>query len=312
MAEQSAGAGEREAAEGAPLAGRVAIVTGAGGGIGRAHALALAEAGAKVVVNDLGVTLEGSGGDRERAEAVAGEIRAAGGEAIANADSVADHAAAGRIVEAAERAFGRVDVLVNNASIFRDGPFAAMTPDDFAADLSVHLGGTFNLCKHVLPRMAAQGWGRVVNTTSSAWHAGIGFAAYAAAKGGIVSLTYDLAAEYGHLGVTVNAIAPGARTEHREIQGEQWRARVEAAGLPIAPAPGPEPLSPAHVPPIVVYLASESGGGINGVVFEAVGASIGVYARPSVVERIHKAPGTAPWTQEELAAVLPHTLQRRC
>ena len=135
------------------LAGRVAVVTGSGGGIGREHALALAAEGARVVVNDLGVDLDGSGGSPAPAEEVAAEIRKRGGEAVANCESVADYASAERIVRAATDAFGRLDILVNNASVFRDGPFQNMTPDDWGADLAVHLTGAFNMCKHALAVM---------------------------------------------------------------------------------------------------------------------------------------------------------------
>lgn len=295
------------------LAGRVAVVTGSGGGIGREHALALAAEGARVVVNDLGVDLDGSGGSPAPAEEVAAEIRKRGGEAVANCDSVADYASSERIVRAATHSFGRLDILVNNASVFRDGPFQNMTPTDWEADLAVHLTGTFNMCKHALAVMQEQKHGRIINTTSSAWYTGVGFAAYAAAKGGIVSLTYDLAAEYWRDGITVNAIAPGAATQHRLVQGQRWMASLVAAGL-AEPSPAettrsePGAPPPEFVPPMLVYLASDDAAHVSGMVFETIGSSIGVYSHPSVVQRVHKDPDTGPWTQEELRRVLPESI----
>jgi len=202
------------------LAGKVAIVTGAGGGIGREHALALAAEGASVVVNDLGVDLDGTGATAEHAEAVAAEITKLGGNAVPNAESVVDYESAGRIVATAREAFGRLDILVNNASVFRDGPFSAMTPEDFGADVAVHLFGTFNMCKHALPVMVAQGGGRVINTTSSAWYSGVGYAAYAAVKGGLASMTYDLAEEYRHLGITVHDHVIVGREGHVSLRSK--------------------------------------------------------------------------------------------
>ncbi|CAB4364997.1 MAG: SDR family NAD(P)-dependent oxidoreductase [Actinobacteria bacterium] len=292
-----------------PLTGRVAIVTGAGGGIGREHALALAAAGAEVVVNDLGVDLDGTGGSAEHAERVVAEITALGGTAVANADSVADFDGAGRIVASAIDAFGRLDILVNNASVFRDGPFTTMTPQDFAADVAVHLFGTFHMCKHALPQMVLQGSGRVINTTSSAWYSGVGYAAYAAVKGGITSMTYDLAEEFRHLGITVNAIAPGALTEHRAVNGIAWMEKITAAGIAlVAGPPAPEALGAEFVPPIVVFLASDEAGAVTGKIFEAIAGSVGVFSRPDVVARVMKDPALGPWTQAELRAALPNTI----
>jgi len=291
------------------LAGKVAIVTGAGGGIGREHALALAAEGASVVVNDLGVDLDGTGATAEHAEAVAAEITKLGGNAVPNAESVVDYESAGRIVATAREAFGRLDILVNNASVFRDGPFSAMTPEDFGADVAVHLFGTFNMCKHALPVMVAQGGGRVINTTSSAWYSGVGYAAYAAVKGGLASMTYDLAEEYRHLGITVNAIAPGALTEHRAVNGVVWLEKVSAAGIPLVDGPpAPAPLGAEYVPPLVVFLASDDAASVTGKIFEAIAGSVGVFSRPDVVARVLKDPALGPWTQAELRQALPTTV----
>jgi NAD(P)-dependent dehydrogenase (short-subunit alcohol dehydrogenase family) len=295
------------------LDGRVAIVTGAGGGIGREHALAFAAAGAKVVVNDLGVELDGGGGSSGPAEKVVAEIQAAGGVAIANTDSVAGYDSAGALVNSAVAIFGQVDILVNNASVFRDGPFETMTPDDFEAVVSVHLFGTFNTCKHAVPLMVGQGRGRIINTTSSTWHSASGLAAYAASKAGIVGLSLDLAAEYYRKGITVNILSPSALTEHRTVQGQKWIDKLRAAGLiPDSPrtAEGSPPVQqpPDHVPPIVVFLASDAGAHVSGKVFDAVANQVGVYAHPEVVRRVFKDPTTGPWTQAELAQAIPALL----
>jgi NAD(P)-dependent dehydrogenase (short-subunit alcohol dehydrogenase family) len=243
---------------------------------------------------------------------VVAEIERRGGTALANSDSVADYGSARAIVEAALGAYGRLDILVNNASVFRDGPFEAMTPDDFAADISVHLFGTFNLCKHAIPVMVEQQRGRIVNTTSGTWHSASGLAAYAAAKGGIVGLSFDLAAEYWRRGITVNVLAPSAATEHRTVQGERWMQRLRDAGLlppgnaDVAIPRLPEP--PENVPPIVVYLASDAGASITGKVFEASGNVVGVYAHPEVVRRVAKDPVAGAWTQEELGRLVVSSL----
>jgi NAD(P)-dependent dehydrogenase (short-subunit alcohol dehydrogenase family) len=293
------------------LDGRVAIVTGAGGGIGREHALAFAAAGAAVVVNDTGVDLDGTGGSAGPASAVVTEIEAAGGRAVANVDSVSDYESAGRIVATALDTFGAVDIVVNNASVFRDGPFDQMTPDDFAADLAVHLTGSFNLCKHAVPVMVGQGRGRIINTSSSGWYAASGLAGYAAAKAGVLGLSFDLAAEYRRAGITVNVICPVALTPHRLEQGRLWLEKLQGAGLVeslTASTPGSNPEPPDHIPPLVVYLASDAGAGITGRVFEVTAGSIGLFEQPRVAERQTRDRAAGPWTQDELATVIPKLL----
>ena len=197
--------------------GRVAIVTGAGGGLGRQHALALAARGAKVLVTDLGGAVDGSGGTVTAAQAVVDEIRAAGGEAMANGASVTDFAAVQAMVQQAVDAWGRVDVLVNNAGILRDKSFAKMDMADFALVVQVHLMGAAHCCKAVWPHMQAQNYGRIVMTTSSTGlYGNFGQANYGAAKLAQVGLMQTLAIEGAKYGIHVNALAPTAATRMTE------------------------------------------------------------------------------------------------
>jgi NAD(P)-dependent dehydrogenase (short-subunit alcohol dehydrogenase family) len=197
--------------------GRVAIVTGAGGGLGRQHALALAARGAKVLVNDLGSGVHGEGGSVSPAQAVVDEIRAAGGEALANGASVTDFAAVQAMVQQAVDAWGRVDILVNNAGILRDKSFAKMDMADFRLVVEVHLMGAAHCCKAVWPHMVAQDYGRIVMTTSSTGlYGNFGQANYGAAKLAQVGLMQTLAIEGAKHHIHVNALAPTAATRMTE------------------------------------------------------------------------------------------------
>jgi NAD(P)-dependent dehydrogenase (short-subunit alcohol dehydrogenase family) len=197
--------------------GRVAVVTGAGGGLGRQHALALAARGAKVLVNDLGGSLDGSGGSVSAAQAVVNEIRAAGGEAMANGASVTDFAAVQAMVQQAVDAWGRVDILVNNAGILRDKSFAKMDLADFRLVLDVHLMGAVHCCKAVWPHMIAQQYGRIVMTTSSSGlYGNFGQSNYSAAKLALVGLMQTLSIEGERHGIRVNSLAPTAATRMTE------------------------------------------------------------------------------------------------
>ena len=218
--------------------GRVAIVTGAGRGIGRGHALELARQGAKVVVNDLGTEVDGQGSSEGPAGAVVDEIRAAGGEAVANGDDVSDWDGAGRLVQTAVRSFGSLDVVVNNAGILRDRMLANMSMEEWDAVIRVHLRGTF-----ATMRRSAEYWrdrtkagetndARIINTTSASGLFGnVGQTNYGAAKGGIAAMTIIAASELGRYGVTVNAIAPGAYTRMSEQAKPGSRAPVAAGYL---------------------------------------------------------------------------------
>lgn len=215
--------------------GRVAIVTGAGGGLGRQHALALARRGAKVVVNDLGGARDGSGGSAGAAQQVVDEIRAAGGEAMANAASVTDFEAVQAMVQQAVDAWGRVDILVNNAGILRDKTFAKMELVDFRLVLDVHLMGAVHCCKAVWPHMTAQKYGRIVMTTSSSGlYGNFGQSNYGAAKLALVGLMQTLSLEGAKNDIRVNCLAPTAATRMTEdlMPAEVLRALQPEAVVP--------------------------------------------------------------------------------
>ncbi len=292
---------------GGVLERRVALITGSGGGIGRAHALAMAAEGAKVVVNDPGVSLDGSGSSPEPADAVVAEIRAAGGEAVADYGSVAGYDSAASIVSSAVSAFGGLDIVVNNASVFHGVLFDEMDEQQWDEQIAVHVKGAFNICKHALPIMAEQSYGRVINTSSASAFGGVGFAAYSTAKAALLGFTYALAGEYWRHGVTVNAITPNAGTPHRVIEGAQWMERVASRGY-VPPGVGEEAPPPEFVPAIVIFLASAAGAAITGKVFDVGGTTVGVYSHPAVVDTIAKRREDGPWTQDQLAALIPTLL----
>lgn len=248
--------------------GRVAIVTGAGGGLGRCHALELAKRGAKVVINDLGGAVDGTGGNSEAALAVVDEIKAAGGDAIANGASVSDEKGVQGLIEQSINAFGRVDILINNAGILRDKSFHKMTMADFRAVVEVHLFGAA-MCTHaVWPIMREQAYGRIVMTTSpTGLYGNFGQVNYGAAKLGQVGLMNSLKIEGAKYNVHTNTISPVAATRMTEgLMSEEALAAV-----------GPELVTPA-----VMYLCSEDAP--NGVILQAQG---GNYGTAAIVEHLN-------------------------
>jgi NAD(P)-dependent dehydrogenase (short-subunit alcohol dehydrogenase family) len=279
------------------LDGRVAIVTGAGRGIGASVARLLASEGASVVVNDLGVAVDGSGTDTGPAHEVVAEIAEAGGKAVASGADITDFAAAEGLIGGAIEQFGKLDVLVNVAGILRDRMIFNMTEQEWDDVIRVHLKGTFNTT-----RFASAYWrslrdetaqNRIINFTSvSGLHGAPGQPNYAAAKMGIVGLTYSSANALAKYGVTVNAISPGAAT--RMTSSIPMERRREGS-----PSNAPDVMSPDNVAPIVAYLAAERSGWITGRVIHSAGYEISLYSNPEPVTRII---GTGPWDDADALA----------
>ena len=285
------------------LDGKVAIVTGAARGIGRAEAVCLAAAGAKVVVNDLGGEWDGAGSDARPAEHVVAEIRAAGGEAVASRDSVSDFESAGRIVAAANEHFGPVDVLVNNAGVSTGGPIWELEPEVFARVVAGHVHGTYNCTRHVVGPMKARGWGRIVNLVSRAGLVGMpGTAAYAAGKGGVYAFTNVVSRDLAPFGVTVNAVNP-ASTETRMVTEAIARFRREGGEAERAAANLEAQLQrPEDVARVIAYLCSPAAAQVNGQVIFVRREEIAVYRPPSLGEPALRPGG---WTLEALAEAVP-------
>ena len=262
------------------LHGRVAIVTGSGRGIGRGIALCLASEGAKVVVNDPGSTVDGRGKEGDPAHEVVEEIKKAGGEAVANYDSVADFAAAERIIKTAVDSFGKLDILVNNAGIMRDKSIVKMEEADFDAVVGVHMKGTFNCGRHAMPLMREQNYGRIINITSSAGLRGnFGQSNYSAAKAGIMGLTFTWALEGAKYGITSNAMAPAGLTRMVGlIPGME--------GKPMAPE-----MDPNLNGPMVAFLASEKAAHVNGQIFGRRGFAFTIFQTPRPIASMYKAGG---------------------
>ena len=299
------------------LEGKVAIVTGAGRGIGRGEALLLAEEGAKVVVNDLGGSVGGEGEDQRPAEQVAEEIRAAGGEAVSNFDSVATMEGGENIVKTAVEAFGGLDILINNAGILRDRMVCNMTEEEWDLVLDVHLKGHFATTKYAGIIFRQQRSGRIVNTGSSSGLGNMGQANYAAAKEGIVGLTRTCALDLGRYGVTVNAIRPAAGTrltlspEMEEARQRRLAARGEEAEeteqTPADAEARLDAMRPELIAPLVVYLCTDAAQNVNGRDFSVGGNEVALMTKVTREIAIIREGG---WDLDALDRVFPNAIGR--
>lgn len=274
---------------------KVVVVTGAGRGIGREIALLMAKHGAKVVVNDLGGGADGQGADKSVADQVVAEIKEAGGEAVANYDSVASMEGGAAIIQTALDTYGRIDVVVNNAGILRDRMIFNMTEEEWDAVIGVHLKGTFATVRAAAPHFRAQRSGRIINFTSTSGLIGnYGQSNYAAAKLGIVGFTKACALDLGRYNVTANCISPFAWTRmigtipddpHQQERLEKIRK-----------------MSPAHIAPLVVFLASDQAKDITGQIFGVRGKEIILFSQPRPLRTVGRIEG---WTVEDIAEVIP-------
>ena len=296
------------------LKDKVAVVTGSGRGIGRGIALLMASEGAKVVVNDLGAAVTGTGASAAPADEVVAEIKAKGGQAVANYDSVTTPEGGENIIKTAVDKFGRIDILVNNAGILRDRMIFNMAPEEWDAVLKVHLYGTFNCTKPASVVMRQQRWGRIISMTSTSGVIGnSGQANYGAAKMGIVGFMFVCAKDLGKYGITCNAIAPAAGTR-MTLSEEVMAARAirAARGLTASPTQGTSqqaaaqgPADPEDVAPLVTYLATEQAANINGRIFYASGGNLSLFSNPEPMRTLYK---DGRWTLDELMRLMPRSL----
>jgi NAD(P)-dependent dehydrogenase (short-subunit alcohol dehydrogenase family) len=292
------------------LEGKVAVVTGAGRGIGRGIALLFAREGASVVVNDPGVNTDGSGNDNGPADEVAAEIKAAGGDAIANYNTVATTAGGEAMVQAAVDAFGRIDILVNNAGILRDRMIFNMTEQEWDDVIAVHLKGHYNCTRPASILMRQQRYGRIVNMSSTSGIIGNpGQANYGAAKSGIAGFTRVVAKDLGRYGVTCNAIAPGAATRLTATVPDASRELRSRAGITGAAGSRPPAAmqlrEPEMVAPMAAYLCTDDAWNVNGQIFHVMGGTVGLAHQPTPMRTLWK---PAMWTLDELEQLVPGQL----
>lgn len=295
------------------LEGKAAIVTGAGRGIGKEVALLLAKEGASVIVNDPGVGRGGEETDERPADEAVTEIKSAGGTAVANYDSVADYANAGRMVKSCVDTFGKIDILVNVAGMLRERMIWNMTEDDFDEVISVHLKGHWNMCHHATKVMRTERFGRIINFSSDAFKGSVGQCNYSAAKAGIIGLTRSIARECGRYGITANAMCPMAATRmtvnDAVIAG--WKRRLDAGLLTQAQydarmaMPGPE-----FVAPMVAYLATDAAEDINGQLFHAERSRIHTYYFGEEARSIYKHDDDGMFSVDDLIAMVPEGLMQ--
>jgi NAD(P)-dependent dehydrogenase (short-subunit alcohol dehydrogenase family) len=281
--------------------GRVAVVTGAGRGIGRAIAHKLSEIGAAVVVNDLGTSTQGSGSDKSPADQVVTEIKTKGGKAIANYDNVADFEAARRIIETAVKTFGKIDILVNNAGTTAGAPIYELPQETFASVVGVHVFGTFNCTRHACTYMKNQKWGRIVNMVSRAGLIGSqGAAPYAAGKGGIFGFTNVVSRDLAPFGITVNGVNPAAANT-RMVTESMGRAKGAAADPAQVERMMRVVQDPEHVATCVAALCTEEAAAINGQFFFVQGGHVGLFQPLQITKHVYK---DGMWGPGELAKAM--------
>ncbi len=275
------------------LEGKVAVITGAGGGIGRDFALAFARAGARVVVNDIGASVAGEGKDAGPAQKVVDEIKAMGGQAAANTDSVADWDSANRIIKTAIDAFGRVDCVVNNAGILRDRFFFNMSIEEWKAVIDVHLNGSFYVARAAAPYFKSENAGVYINMTSTSGLIGnLGQANYSAAKLGIVGLSKSMAMDMAKYNVRSNCISPFAWSRmigSIPTETPDQKARVEKL----------KSMETAKIAPLAVYLASDAAAGVSGQIFGVRANEIFLFGQHRPVRSVHRSEG---WTPETIGS----------
>ena len=291
------------------LKGKNAVVTGGAGGLGKPICLGLAAEGARVVVCDVGATTDGTGTTTGPSDAVVEEIKKAGGEAIPSYESVIDFNAAERLIQTCIDIYGRIDIMVNAHGNLRDRMIWNMTEDEWESVMNVHMKGTFNTCRHACKVMREQRYGKIINVTSDAWRGATGHVNYGAVKGGVVSLTRCIAREMGRYAVTANCFAPIAAT--RMTLTEEVKAGMKKrldSGLitqdyydKFVDMPGPE-----HVPPLIVYLATDEAKDINGQTFHIERGRVGIYSEPVEVKQLFN--DGEIWSVDELADLVPRTL----
>ena len=303
------------------LEGRVAVVTGAGRGIGRGVAMLMAEEGASVVVNDLGVAVDGTGVSASPAEEVVQEIKNAGGMAVASGDSVAEYESASKIIQTALDSFGRIDAVCHVAGILRDRMVFNMTEEEWDAVLQVHLSGAFNMVRAAVPHMIKQSYGRIVLFSSGSGLGSSGQANYSAAKEGMVGFARSVARELAAYNITINAVYPGGATRMtatvpdstRQLRSQQQTAAAATATRQAptmatqgAPIQGPEEArAPENNAPKAVYLCTEAGGAITGQVIGTSGWPMTLYSPRHVTKSIHK---NGRWTLDALDELMPISL----